>query len=277
VNDRQALITELLKAPIGEASPPLQTYTQDGKHFYRIQVLDRATKESLVPLPDLLADGTLDRVLDRLLEAAYPKIRGERPADYRKEGGEWKPFQEVKEKVGEAFFAELLKQLDRAIADWRVKLPQYCQWDDIKSARVAVRFLPQLVFLSQKTQGEGDFSAYVTHPFVATEKENPSLSIEERPLTDLWLFVASKQRVVQGERSEKIQFAEALSAEPGTWLPPRYSQELGPFVAKVTKRDIDSYEEDLRAMVFDCQRLLGREAIRARSKQLVTQFFGEPK
>jgi GcvH upstream region-like protein len=277
VNDRQALIAELQKAPIGEIPPSLQNYTQDGKNFYRIQVYDRALTDSLAPLPDLLADGTLDHVLDRLVEMSYPKIRGERPADYRKEGGEWKPFQEVKEKVGEAFFADLIKRLDHAIEEWRVKLPKFCHWDDLKSARVAVRFLPQLSLLSQKIEVEGDWSVYVTSPFVSAGKESVGLIIEERPLTDLWLLVASKQRVVRYERGEKIQFAEALSSEPGVWMPPRYSQEFGPFVAKVTKKDIEAYEEDLRAMMLDSQRFLGREAIQARSQLLVIDFFGEPK
>jgi GcvH upstream region-like protein len=273
--DRQALLAELLKAPIGEISSSLQKYTQDGKHFYRIQVLDRAGSDSLVPLPDLLADGSLDRILDRVLEAAYPRIREERPADYRKDGGQWKPFQEVKEKIGEAYFSSLCKQVDRAIEQWRIKLPKYCQWEDLKSARVAVRFLPMLVHLSAKIQ-EGDVSAYVTSPFLPHGKENPAMSVEERPLSDLWVLVSSKQKFVRHEQGEKVQFAESLTLSPGDWMLPRYSQELGPFVAKVAKKDIEPYEEDLRAMVFDTQRFLGREAIQSRAQALVAKFFSEP-
>jgi GcvH upstream region-like protein len=276
MNDRQALISELLKAPIGEIAPSLQSYSQDGKNFYRIQVLDRASADSLVPLPDLLSDGTLDHTLDKVLETSYPKIRGERPADFKKEGGDWKPFQEVKEKVGEIFFADLIKQLDKAIAEWRLKLPKFCNWDDIKTARVSVRFLPRLMTLSQKIEKGEDGATYVTTPFVSSEKESIAMTIEQRPLTDLWLLVASKQRVVRGDLKEKVQFSEALSADPGTWLLPRYSQELGPFFAKVVQKDIEPYAENLRAMVYNCQRWLGDEAVQARAKVLVADFFRAP-
>jgi hypothetical protein len=276
IQDRQDLISQLLKAPIEELSPSFQSYTQDGKHFYRIQVLDRAPQDTLVPLPDLLADGTLDHLLDRVLEASYPKIRAERPSDYKTLEGEWKSFQEVKEKLGEVYFASLLKQLDSEISEWRSTLPKYCQWDDLKSARVAVRFLPHLVHLTKKIAEEGEASVYVTTPFEASGKESTTLSIDDRPLGDLWLLVSSDQRILQGEAGEKIQFTEALSLEPGTWMAPRYSQELGPFVAQVTARTMTPYQEDLRAMVYDCQNVLGREAIQERSSQLVTDFFGEP-
>ncbi len=275
ISDRQALISELMKAPITEIAPSLQSYTQDGKHFYRIQVLDRAAKDSLVPLPDLIADGTLDHVLDRVLEMSYPSIRTERPADYRGEKEEWKPFSQVKEKVGEAYFAAFLKQLDHAIAEWKIKFPKFCHWDDLKTSRVAVRFLPQLALLTQSLHGDRDWSAYVTTPYVTAEKDHVDLSIEDRPLTDLWLLVESKQRLIRSEQSEKIQFAEALLLSPGAWMQPRYSQELGAFVAKVTKKDMEPYGEDLRASVFDCQRLIGREAVQNRAQQLVTDFFGE--
>ncbi len=274
IEDRQALISHLLTAPVGEIAPALQAYTQDQKHFYRIQVLDRAMTDDLVALPELMADGTLDRVLDRLLETSYPKIRGQRPAEYRDEKGEWKPFAQVKEKVGEAFYAPLLQQLDQAIATWRVKLPAYCQWDDLKSSRVAVRFLPQLASLIEKIQQEGEGSPYVTEA-LAADVDHSVQSLEARPLEDLWLLVASKQRFVRSERGEKVHFSEALSLNPGEWILPKYSKELGPFAAKVTKKDIEPYEENLRAAVFDGQHILGLEAIRARSQQLGKEFFGE--
>ena len=272
ITDRQALVSELMKAPIGEQIPSLDGYSQDGKHFYRIQVLDRAKEESLVALPDLLADGTLDAVLDRLLETAYPNIRS--GSEFRKGNGEWKPFQEVKEKVGEVYFASLIKALDSHIATWKDRLPNYCHWDEAKSARVAVRFLPLLDSLNVKIEREGDVASLVTQPFVATSKETKNLNIEERPLKDLWLLVSSQVRFQRSETSEKPQFAPALLLDTGAWLPPRYSQELGPFIAKIEKKEVEPYADDLRSAVYDCQKDLGREAVMARSQQLVTEFFG---
>jgi GcvH upstream region-like protein len=275
IEDRQALIAELAKAPIGEPSTALNGYTQDEKHFYRIQVVDRSPKESLVSLPDLIADGTLDKVVDRVLEASYGTIRSSRPADFRKDNGEWKPFQEVKEKVGEIYFSPIFKELDRAIAEWKNKLPSYCQWDDVKSARVAVRFLSHLVKLSEHIKNEADPESYVTSAFLPTKKDALHQNIDDRSLKDLWLLVSSKQRFLRREAEEKPQFSGTLALDIGTWMPPKYSQELGPFVAVVVQKEEAPYDEDLRSAVYDCQKSLGREAIMARSLQLVVDFFGK--
>jgi GcvH upstream region-like protein len=273
VDNRQALIDELMKAPLGEVEASLKGYTQDNKHFYSIIVLDRSQKSSLVSLPDLLADGTLDHVLDRILEAAYPTVRAERPGDYRKEGGDWKSFQEVKDKVAEAYFASFVKSLDKAIVVWKEKLPAYCEWGDVKTARVAVRFLPQLFALATKLESGGDENSCVTTPFLSAAQETSASVLEERPMKDLWLLVKSHQLVLRRELGEKPQFSECLTKAAGTWLPIRYSQGFGPFVAKVMKKEIKPFEENVRVAVYACQKSLGSEAIQVRATELVDSFF----
>jgi GcvH upstream region-like protein len=273
IDNRQALIDELLSAPLGEPGATLKGYTQDKKHFYTIQVQDRNQQNSLVPLPDLLGDGTLDGVLDRILEEAYPRVRSERPADYRKESGDWKAFQEVKDKVAEAYFAPLIKDLDTAICVWKGKLPAYCEWSDVKTARVAVRFLPQLSLLAGKLENGGDENVCVTAPFVPSSPEVSTSTLEERPLRDLWLLVKTHELVLRQEVEEKPQFSAGFSQEAGTWLPIRYSQGFGSFVAKVMKKDIEPFEENVRVAVYACQKSLGIEAIQARATQLVGTFF----
>lgn len=277
IDNRQALIDELMKAPIGEPAKELVGYTQDQKHFYSMQVVARASADQLVPLPDLLADGTLDRVLDRLLEASYPKIRTDRPADYRNDKGEWRPFAEVKAKVADVYFSPLIKNLDGVIDEWKERLPNYCSWADQKSARVAVRFLPHLAGLAAKIQGQSDPNAFITTPFVAESGDKGRSNIETRPLSDLWLLVESKQRILFGDLEEKPQFALAFSQDVGTWLPIRYSKAMGPFVAKIVEKNLDPFEENVRVAVYKCQEGIGREAVRARARQLVAEFFPEPK
>lgn len=273
IDNRQALIDELMKAPLGEPVEALKGYSQDKKHFYSILVLDRSLENSLVPLPDLLSDGTLDHVLDRLLEAAYPKVRSERPADYRKNGGDWKSFQEVKDKVAEAYFDSFIQTLDKAVLVWKEKLPAYCEWSDQKTARVAVRFLPQLSALATKLKAGGDETTCVTTPFLPSSQETAVSELEARPLKDLWLLVQSHQLVLRREIGEKPQFSEGFNQDAGTWLPIRYSQGFGPFVAKVVKKEIEPFEENVRVAVYACQKSLGSEAIQTRSAELVGAFF----
>ena len=274
IENRQALIDELIKAPLGEPSPALKGYTQDKKHFYSIQVMDRSQTETLVSLPDLLADGSLERVLDRVLEGAYPTIREDRPSDFRKGDDGWKPFAEVKERVAEAYFVSFINKLDEAIDAWKGKIPAYSDWTDAKSARAAVRFLPQLSSLGERLRS-GDESACTSVPFGPSSREASVL--EERDLKDLWLLVKSHERVLRRDLRDKPHFSEAFFQNEGSWLPARYSQAFGPFVAKVTKKDVEPFEENVRAAVFSCQKSLGREAVQARTEQLVGLFFPEKK
>ena len=273
IDNRQALIDELMRVSLGESDGALKEYTQDKKHFYSIQVLDRSLKNSLVPLPDLLADGTLDRVLDRILEEAYPSVRTGRPSEFRKEGGDWKGFSEVKDKVAEVYFAPFIKELDSAAAAWKEKIPAYCEWNDAKTARVAVRFLSLLSALADRLEGGGDESAYISTVFGPSNQESSTL--EERNLRDLWLLVSSHERVLRQQIREKPQFSAAFIQAEGTWMPIRYSQGFGPFVARVTKEDVEPFEDAVRSAVFACREALGQEAVLARASQLAAIFFPE--
>jgi hypothetical protein len=261
-----------MKAPIGELSPTLTAYSQDKNHFYRIIVQDRHTEDGIVPLPDLLADGTLNMLLDRVLEAQYAHLRTQRPSDFMSEKGDWKPFKEVKDRVGELYYAPLMKRLDQAIEEYRKRLPKYCQWDDSKMARVAVRFLPHLIRCSDKLlQDDLTFVTTIYEPVDATKTVRGS--IEDRPLSDLFLLVSSKQHVARYNEKEKPSFAEALSLPISSWMLPRYSQELGPFVARIMSRGVDDFSKPLREDVFACQKSVGKEAVCCRAQQLIEAVF----
>lgn len=270
IADKQALLSELVKAPIDEPSLSLLRYTQDGQHFYRIRVIDRAKGPSVVSLPDALSDGTLDVLLDKTLEASYERMKVDRPRDWKRDDGSFKPFKEVKDQVAERHFAHLAKELDQLAATWKLKLPTFCQWDDAKTARVSVRFLPHLELMARRLSKE-DSSSLISPALLPTDPKTSSL--EERPLTDLWTLVCSPQKVVYRELGEKIAFSEAFSAQQGSWLTPRYSQALGPFVAKVTETGVGSSQEALRSSVYVLQEELGREAVLQRAKQLADEFY----
>lgn len=271
ITDRGAFISTLLAAPVGELSPTLSAYTQDKKHFYRIIVQDKRSQENLVPLPDLIADGTLTVLLDKVLEAQYGRIRTDHPSEFKNAKGEWKPLSEVKDRVGELYFAPLLKALDQAIAEYRKQYPHFCQWDDVKTARVAVRFLPHLVRLYGKLAM--DDVLVVTSPYLPTDPSAGQAAMEDRPLSDVFLLVSSKEHIDRFQTKEKPQFAEVFNLPVGSWMPPRYSQEYGPFVARVALRGTDNYSKQLMRSLFSCQKSIGREAIRSRAEQLIDECF----
>jgi len=264
ISDRPALVQALLEGTSFSA------YTQDNDHFYRIEVVERSKGERIVSLPDALEDGTLDLLLDRLLESAYGRMKST-VSEFRDDKGDYKPFREVKDRVGELHFASFFSLLDRSAQEWREKLPDFCRWEEEKVARVAVRFLPHLSFLEDYLKAN-DNPVCVTAVFESSSED--AVTLNERPLYDLWSLVVCDRRAVRYESNEKPQFAHLLSEKEGIWTAPRYSQELGPFVARVEKKDVESYDQQLRAAVYGCQDVLGGELMRERSKHLVKDLFG---
>jgi GcvH upstream region-like protein len=273
IKDGESFIKVLSKSVPGEQDKSLLNYTQDDRHFYKIVVLDMAKEDSLVPLPELQLDGTLSGLLDRMLESAYPKIRTSKPGLFRNDKGEWKSFPEAKEVLSETYFSSLLKQIDAKLAEYKSIYPKYCHFDDLKSARVATRFLPHLLVLSDRLKNGEDRSLLVTSPFVVQKEQSQASIIEKRPLTDLWLLVESRDSLTKEELARKPQFVDAFLAAMGSFMAPKYSREIGPFVAKVDRCYEDDFQEDLRAMVYGCQSDLGSEAVVQKSRILMVGFF----
>ena len=113
----------------------------------------------------------------------------------------------------------------------------------------------------------------ITTPFEANPEDTAVLI--ERPLFDLWSLVKESQELVYHERETKPYFSYLFEKEEGFWGSPRYSQELGPFIAKVEKRAIEPYDQQLRAAIYSCQEVLGAKVVREKSGQLVRELFGE--
>jgi hypothetical protein len=272
IKDRKALIKELGQAHIAEQSPELSQYTQDGRHFYRIKVLDRKAVDELVPLPDLLANGTLDSVLDRILEAAYERVKKEKPSEFRTEKGEWKPFAEVKDKIAEIHFAPLFKRLNLAVKEWKEKVPSYCDWTDLKTAQVAVRFLPLMAEGAECLRVHGSEICNVLEPYVPTDTS--ALMLESRPMNDLFSFVRSQETIKRKDLTENPALADAFSLGVNGWLPVRYTTHFGPFVAQVKSSSQGEYEGSLRGAVYDLQNRIGEEVIKQKAAEYTKEFFG---
>lgn len=94
------------------SSQRLHSYTPDQKHLYVIDVLSRQDEKQILTLAQATQDGTLDRLLNQVLEAGYPDVRKKHPSVFKTTAGEWKPLEQVKEPVGRYLFADLLKAVE---------------------------------------------------------------------------------------------------------------------------------------------------------------------
>lgn len=128
--DRTALIAHLKNAPLSEegaplvnADDPLFRVTGDNEHFYRIKVLSREETPYIMRFSECLADGTLDGLLNRRLEASYADARKKSPTYFQGDKGAWKPLKEVKDAVGRYVFSDVLKGIEETYKTYLGALP----------------------------------------------------------------------------------------------------------------------------------------------------------
>lgn len=115
--NRQELIKLLDEAPLGKGvSDALKEYTGDQKNYYRIAVLERSPQEELMTFAEANKEGTLDKLLDKKLEAYYVKIRDIHPEKFQKEDKSWKSFEDVKNVVADYYFEKQLNAIRRDYA-----------------------------------------------------------------------------------------------------------------------------------------------------------------
>ena len=105
IKNSSELISLLEKAALKNENPNaantrLNFYTLDGENFYTIQVISRETTKKILTYEEAAKDGTLDKLLDKRLEDAYPEMRKKDFHYFQLSSGQWKPFKEVKDQVG---------------------------------------------------------------------------------------------------------------------------------------------------------------------------------
>lgn len=102
-----------LKGEAGNAANrQLQFYSPDKENFYRIQIISRSSEKKVLTFEEALKDSTLDKLLDKRLEEAYPEVRKKDLAYFQLSNGQWKPFKEVKDQIGKRLYADLLKAIE---------------------------------------------------------------------------------------------------------------------------------------------------------------------
>jgi GcvH upstream region-like protein len=185
------------------ASEQLAYYSSDGDCFYRIQVVRRDNTKKVLTYAEAARDGTLEKLLDKKLEEAYPDARRKNSHYFQQSSGQWKPFKEVKDQIGRHLFSDLLKTIE-------------------DNYRAHFGLLPG-------KEGELPFSFYCNARFLAFMKDaqvalksNPEdpawvrLGGQEADLASQWLLEKDDQTI---ERCTKVPFSkdEMFTLNPQQW------------------------------------------------------------
>jgi len=72
-------------------------------------VLDRDLNKTILTFAQANEQKILDALVEQHLEEAYINLRPLHPSLFKTEGGEWKPFKEVRDRVGSLLYSDLLQ------------------------------------------------------------------------------------------------------------------------------------------------------------------------
>ncbi|MBI2812249.1 MAG: hypothetical protein HYX67_15665 [Candidatus Melainabacteria bacterium] len=98
--------------PANAASDRLSFYSPDAEHYYQVHVLERDAAKKVLTFEEASKDGTLDKLLDKRLEEAYPEVRKKDTRNFQVSNGGFKPYKEVKDQIGKLLYSDLLKAIE---------------------------------------------------------------------------------------------------------------------------------------------------------------------
>lgn len=195
LTDSQELTSLLDAVNLDEGtSEELNRFSPDGRHYYRIRLLEKEEGKQVLTFREALADGTLEKRTLDLLQKHYESIRGSQRATFEATDGTWKPLEEVRNVVADDYFAQVLKLLRTQKAR------------DVASEFPGKQRLFSHVEKVQAQLQEGDLSDVVRVEGVERDGS----------LAGQWKLV-ERTVSLQRDRSERWNTAQAWELAEGEW------------------------------------------------------------
>lgn len=90
-----------------------EVFSFDQIHFYQVEILERGSKERIVPLAEAYQSGRLEESFHRYVENRYPHIRILYKEIFESAEGEWKPIDQVRNEVARCLFKDLFQAIEK--------------------------------------------------------------------------------------------------------------------------------------------------------------------
>ncbi len=238
IEDTTELRAYLEKAQIGESGP---FFTPNGQTYYRIVVWNKPESKEVMTLQEALEGDWIGQLLDDKLQAAYSDVRKNNPGTFKLDNGAWKPFSDVRDRVGALVYADLLAQ----ISDEELSLDQY----------PAHRFALWMQNAKKTIKTKG--------------KESPFLKTTGQPLYDQWMLLQQIKDIKRSD-STTLSKTEMFKAGEGKWSKVSTPQNGDVAFYKLVKKGVT--EAAVREKVIEGQKLLGMDAKRTMMHQILSQM-----
>lgn len=266
-SDRHKLISTLDNAPLASESDDAKPveYSGDGKHYYRIHVIDRSDKPEIMTYAEANNSGVLDEMANKKLKQEYEKIRSQHPDEYKNSDGTWKSFDSVADSVAGRVYNPLIKEMGNRFIGGLIPA------DDNKnlsmSRAASLRFLQHVTDAKASLEGGVKDEELITKTEVTGGADN---EIPPRqPLADQWKLRAKDYSTKRSSQDNTLDKQEALAMKEGDFSKV-YTPTNGDvyfFVAKSRGHDAD--EQTLSNQVYTMHRMLGFDVQRTLAGDLL--------
>lgn len=201
-----------IKSSAKDAADKLANYTADQSIYYSIKVIDRAPQAEILTFTDADQDGILADLLDKNLEAAYPKIRDADPKAFQKSDQSWKAFADVQEAVAERYFAKVLEGIKTAYA--AAIAPEAPPEQMIPDYAATLRLYPYVKEVQAKLQKDPTQIASLTRE---PQKANTDSIVVQSSLADQWKLERSPYQTTRSGSDQALDHLSVFAIAPGDW------------------------------------------------------------
>lgn len=258
VKDRKDLIDRLDRAKRGEF------LRIPGEGFvYEIRVIDPSKGLEIMTFEEAKNSGILTESVNKALESYYDSIKNGHEDKFRKEGGSFKNFSEVKRQVAEMWLEPQLKEINQAAQNsLKDKAPIHM----IPDIAASLRF----VAWAEKVKEDPDKMSFVRQP-KAVETESGQLE-EKSPWVDQFKWEKADTKIKRGSDDEVFEKEKLFLLKPHEWsrvlTPP--NGDLSFFFLKDKKTEKDP--ELLALQTLRLRYAIGAEAERTYMRELLEEI-----
>ncbi len=238
-----------LKPEEKKARDALKFFTEDGEHYYSIEILRKDEGKRVLLFAEAQKDGTLQEMLDSYLQEHFADAKQKRPDLF----GAEKSFHEAKDIIGRVLFFDLLKAIDQ---DYRKQLGKSSWAEGMGSLDFYAKH--RLYFYMRKQRDK-----------VMNQKDLSSfLQKDELSLAEQWKL---KEKQVDVDRSSDLAWVkEALfkKKKTGDWSSVHVepSGEISFFHILGKKQNGADFEADLlfnqKSLSFEAERYLASKILK---------------
>jgi hypothetical protein len=236
----------------------LAKYSEDNKTYYKIEVLSKNDDKELVSFAKAVKDGTLEKVLNKILVNKYEQIRVNQPEKFKTESNDWKAFADVKNIVGAYYFSEVLKQIDNKYKEDGGTI----DWVEGEG--------PEDFYYSHYLD---NYSEKIRSNLIACPEKASNLILSEtnknETIEDQWKFIETEEIISRKSENEKIK-SLLFSKNEFTWSELIKNNNGQSSFFNIKQRRIGDKENEFE--INKERDLLGREAIISALEKIISSI-----